>query len=86
MSCDILTTTISFSAPGPANTQAVLQAAATRAEERRIGVALVATCSGKTALLAREIFPPDVHIIAVTHVAGFAAPNTQELTDANRQP
>ncbi|MBN1545367.1 MAG: hypothetical protein JW902_01760 [Syntrophaceae bacterium] len=79
-----ITTATYFPGSGPANTQAVLQAAAKRAAEKQIGVVLVATCSGNTALLAREIFPPEVHIIAVTHVTGFAAPNTQELTEANR--
>lgn len=74
-----------LSSPGPAYTRAVLEAAAKRAAERQIGLALVATCSGNTALLAREIFPPEVRIIAVTHVAGFAAPNTQELTEENRR-
>jgi hypothetical protein len=76
--------TVYFSNPGSANTKAVLQAAARRAEERKIRLVLVATCSGTTALKAREIFSPDVRIIAVTHVAGFAAPNTQELSDENR--
>ena len=52
-----LTTATYFPGPGPANTQAVLLAAAKRAAERQIGVVLVATCSGNTALLAREIFP-----------------------------
>jgi hypothetical protein len=77
--------TIYFPTPGSANTKAVLQAAARRAEESKIRLALVATCSGTTALQAREIFPPDVRIIAVTHVAGFAAPNTQELSAENRR-
>jgi hypothetical protein len=74
-----------FPSPGPAHTRAVLEVAAKRATDREIGLALVATCSGKTALLAREIFSPEVHIIAVTHVAGFAAPNTQELTEENHR-
>ncbi|NLN60553.1 MAG: hypothetical protein GX147_07580 [Deltaproteobacteria bacterium] len=86
MSPDIPTVnTLYFNGPGPANTRAVLETAAKRAEERRIGLALVATCSGNTALQARDIFPPDVHIIALTHVTGFAAPNTQELTEENRR-
>jgi len=73
-----------FAAAGPVNTRAVLQAAAKRFKESRIHHVLVATCSGKTALEAREVFPPDAPIIAVTHVTGFAAPNTQELSNENR--
>ena len=80
-----ITTATYLPSPGPAHTRAVLEAAAKRAVERKINLALVATCSGNTALLAREIFPPEVRIIAVTHVAGFAAPNTQELTEENRR-
>lgn len=74
-----------FPTPGPVHTKAVLQAAARRAAECKIHLVLVATCSGNTALQAREIFPDDVKIVAVTHVAGFAAPNTQELADENHQ-
>lgn len=79
------TTATYFPSPGPAHSRAVLEAAAMRAEDKKIDLVLIATCSGNTALLAREIFPPEVRIIAVTHVAGFAAPNTQELTQENRQ-
>ena len=86
MSPETLTAnTLYFLGPGPANTRAVLEAAAKRATQGQIGLALVATCSGNTALLAREIFPHEVRIIAVTHVTGFAVPNTQELTEENRQ-
>jgi uncharacterized protein len=77
--------TIYFPTPGPDRTRTVLQAAARRAAEKKISLALVATCSGNTALQARKVFPPDVKIVAVTHVAGFAAPNTQELSDENRR-
>jgi len=80
-----ITTATYLSSPGPSHSRAVLEAAVKRAAERQIGLVLVATCSGKTALLAREIFPSDVRIIAVTHVAGFAASNTQELTEENRR-
>ena len=70
---------------GPATTQAVLEAAARRAEARRIRKVLVASCSGRPALAAVQAFPPGVEIIAVTHVPGFAQPNHQELTPANRR-
>ncbi len=76
--------TIYFPGPGSVNTRTVLQAAAKRFGSGGIHHVLIATCSGKTALDALEIFPPETPIIAVTHVAGFAASNTQELPDKNR--
>ncbi len=80
-----ITTVTYFPSPGSAHTRSVLEAAAKRAAEKQIGAVLIATCSGNTALLAREIFPPEVRIIAITHVTGFAAPDTQELTEAKRK-
>jgi uncharacterized protein len=74
-----------FSKPGEDNTQAVIEAAALRAKEMKIGKVLVASCSGKTALSAAKVFLPDIRIIAVTHVAGFLRPNFQELSDDIRQ-
>jgi len=75
-----------FPNTGPVNTRTVLQAAANRFRAGGIHHVLIATCSGRTALEALEIFPPETPIIAVTHVTGFAAPNTQELSDKNRLP
>ncbi|HQA82894.1 MAG TPA: pyruvate kinase alpha/beta domain-containing protein [Syntrophales bacterium] len=74
-----------FPNAGPVNTRAVLQAAAKRFRTGGIRHVLIATCSGRTVLEALEIFPPGTPIIAVTHVAGFAAPNTQELTEENHR-
>lgn len=70
---------------GKTNTPAVLEAAAARAAERSIGKVLVATCSGNTALQARNVFPESVEIIAVTHVTGFIQPNHQELGQEARR-
>ena len=73
-----------FTSPGAAHTHNVLKIAAKHAADAGIKTVLVATCSGKTAIDAADIFPSTVKIIAVTHVTGFTAPNIQELSDENR--
>ena len=70
-----------FKKPGPKNTQGVLEAVSRRAKELGIGKVVVATCSGRTALKAREILDPDLKIVAVSHVTGFREPNHQELPE-----
>jgi len=45
-----------FVKPGPAATEAVLDAVCRRAKELAIGRVVVATCSGRTAFAAREAF------------------------------
>jgi hypothetical protein len=74
-----------FLKPGPAATQAVLEAACRRAKELAICRVVVATCSGRTAFAAREAFDPAVHVVAVTHVTGFGEPNVQELSAEDRR-
>ncbi|UCF58089.1 MAG: hypothetical protein JSW15_03835 [Deltaproteobacteria bacterium] len=74
-----------FKKPGPKNTEGVLEAVSRRAKELGIDKVLVATCSGKTAFSALEIFDPALTIIAVTHVTGFREPNYQELSEKARQ-
>ncbi|MBN1613426.1 MAG: hypothetical protein JW950_03060 [Deltaproteobacteria bacterium] len=74
-----------FPNPGGGNTRAVIETVASRARERGIGKVLVASCSGKTALMAVRILSPDIRTIAVTHVTGFLRPNFQELTEETRQ-
>jgi hypothetical protein len=74
-----------FSRAGRSNTKALLEAAARRAADEGIRTLLVASCSGRTALLARKTFPPDVRIVAVTHYTGFEKPNHQELAAADRR-
>ena len=74
-----------FTRPGEENTKAALEAAARRARELSIKTVLVASCSGKTALAARNIIGGDVRIVAVTHVTGFVRPNHQELTEKRRR-
>ena len=70
-----------FKEPGTMNTQATLEAASRRAGALGIKRVVVATCTGDTAFKAREVFPEDVQIIAVTHVSGFKEPNVLELSE-----
>ena len=74
-----------FNAPGPQNTDEVLNVVKCRAEELSINTILVATCSGKTGLRALEILGTEKTIVAVTHVTGFTGPNKQELPDKVRE-
>ena len=73
-----------FPSPGASNTPQALKIAAKYVEDTGIETVLIATCSGKTALSAADIFPSSAKIIAVTHVTGFATPDIQELSDENR--
>jgi len=73
-----------FMSPGAAHTRRVLEIAAKHAENAGINTVLIATCSGKTAIDAADIFPSTAKIIAVTHVTGFTVPDIQELSDENR--
>lgn len=74
-----------FLKAGAINTKSVLEVAAIRAQNLSVKNILVATCSGKTALAARNMFSEDIQIIAVTHVAGFIKPDHQELTEEARR-
>ena len=75
--------TVYFENPGSENTEAVLGIAKRRAEELGIKTILVASTTGDTVAKAMEAFS-GFKIIAVTHVTGYRAPNTQEFTDENR--
>ncbi|MDD5100184.1 MAG: pyruvate kinase alpha/beta domain-containing protein [Syntrophales bacterium] len=74
-----------FSKPGPADTEAVLEAVCRRAEALSINRIIMATCSGRTVFEALKRFNPALKIVAVTHVAGFNEPNVQELSEKDRQ-
>jgi uncharacterized protein len=73
-----------FATSGEVNTPAALAAAARRAGDLGIGTILIASCSGATALAARDIFGGAIRIVAVTHVTGFIRPNFQELSPERR--
>jgi len=75
---------IYFDKPGTDNTEETLRIARERADELGIDTIVVATTVGDTAARASEVFRGR-KVIAVTHVAGFGGPNTQELTDENRK-
>ncbi len=74
-----------FPKPGPANTEAVIEAVVRRARELSIDRVIVATCSGRTAFEVRRSFDPSLKVIAVTHVTGFYEPNIQELSEEDRR-
>ena len=72
-----------FEQAGPANTDRTLEIAKTRAEQLGIRAVIVATTIGATGARAAEVFH-GYDLVVVSHSHGFKAPNTQELTDANR--
>lgn len=74
-----------FKEPGPRNTEGALEAVSRRAKELGIRKVVVATCSGQTALKAREILDTELEIVAVSHATGFREPNYQELSEDVRQ-
>jgi hypothetical protein len=72
-----------FVQPGPTNTTRTLELARARSEQLRIRQVLVASTSGATGALAAQILQ-GLDVIVVTHSAGFAGPDTQELSTENR--
>ena len=73
-----------FNKSGKQNTKAVLEAVALRAGEKDIAKVLIPTYSGKSALQAAQMIPPQ-KIIAVTTHTGFNTPNAQTLTEETRE-
>jgi hypothetical protein len=73
-----------FQAPGPGNTDDVFRIAKARSEQLGLRNILVASTTGHTGAQAAEFFK-GTRLIVVTHSAGFRGPNTQELTEENRQ-
>jgi hypothetical protein len=74
-----------FFNPGPKNTEATLEAALERAKMLKIKKILVASCRGKTAFTALDLFGKDFSLIIVTHVTGFKKPDYQELPEKDRK-
>ena len=58
---------------------------ASRCEALSIEDVLIPTCSGKTALDARDMLPSNVRIVAVSHVTGFKEADHQELAPEVRR-
>lgn len=74
-----------FEQTGPENTDRTLEIAGLRADQLGIHHVIVASTTGETGLKAvQKLRTADRQVIVVTHSAGFAAPNTQELTPENR--
>jgi len=72
-----------FENPGRENTEEVLRIVRQRAKELGIKTIVVASTVGDTAVKATEV--SGFKIIAVSHLAGFRAPNSQEFTEENRK-
>ena len=73
-----------FQRAGRDNTERTLQIAKEHAEEVGIRQIVVASTGGETGRMAAEVFK-DYDLVVVTHSAGFREPDTQELTEENRQ-
>ena len=74
-----------FNKPGgEENTNKTLAIAKQRADELSIKTIVVASTVGGTAVKAIDVFT-GCKVIIITHTDGFHEPNTQELTDENRQ-
>lgn len=69
---------------GEENTARTLELAKARAGELGIKTIVIATTEGKTGARAVAVFK-GCKVVVVTHVEGFAGPNTQELTAENRK-
>jgi len=67
--------------PGPENSERTLEAAAERAAELGIKEVVVASASGKTAVLAMKAFK-GCHVVVVTHHCGFAKPWQNEMRES----
>lgn len=74
-----------FDKPGPINTLRVLECAHKRAQELDIQNVLLASVTGASALIAKDIFGPSIHMTVITHVAGFEKPNHQEMATEIRE-
>lgn len=62
----------------------VLMQSKRRAEELGLKTVLVASTTGQTGVKVAEFFK-GYKVVVVTHSTGFSGPDTQELTDDNRE-
>ncbi len=73
-----------FKSTGGKNTERVLEIAASRAEELGIQNVVVASSSGRTGLMAAELFKVK-NLVIVTHSTGFMESDYQELQPEYRK-
>jgi len=76
--------TVYFEKPGETNTTAVFELVRQRAKDLGINTVVIASTRGNTAVKAVKILK-GLKVIAVSHVAGFVSPATQEFTVKNRK-
>ncbi len=70
-----------FEKPGPANTADAARFARRRAEELGLSTLVVASTSGKTALVfADALKDSGIRLVVVTHVVGFTEPGVWEFS------
>jgi len=80
---EIKSSVVYFEKNGRENTPRVIELVKQRAMELGISTVLVASTTGYSGSLAvRDL--AEIKVIVISHVAGYAGPNTQELTDENR--
>lgn len=77
-------TIVYFENAGKENTERTLKLAAARVEDLNIQNVIVASTTGYTGALAAELFK-DKNLVVITHAQGYIEPNTQELSEMNRQ-
>lgn len=76
-------TTTYFQKPGPLNSERVFDMVKDRAKSLNISTVIVASTTGYCGSLAVKTLS-DLDVIVVSHSAGYAGANTQELTPENR--
>jgi hypothetical protein len=81
---DVIVACLYFAKPGPQNTRRTLEVAAARADELGVRNIIVASSSGKTGVLAAQLFR-ERNLVVVTHSTGFMKPDFQELKPALRR-
>ena len=74
--------TVYFKKPGPRNTQATIDLALQTARERGIKHIVVASTSGRTAMLLAHCH--DLRVVCVTHVYGFSENGKNEMEEQVR--
>ena len=80
---EIKSAIVYFEQSGRENSPRVMELVKQRAKELGISTVLVASTTGYSGSLAVKDLP-GMKVIVVSHVSGYAEPNTQELTKENR--